>query len=132
MGIDYRPIVGVGKYFEDEAEAGAWYLQKYSLDEIQAEELEKHGLTDYLYDEDGSLEGTYQNGYTADGYYLYIPIESGSVSAAITGLQVAAKIWYEKFGEEPEFITDICVARYSSVLLFVPFPPPFLSGPGYI
>ena len=109
MGIDYRPIVGVGKYFETEAEAGEWYVQKCEVSQKVMENLERYGLSDFLDSENSLFIGSWVNSYSAEGYYIYIPIESGSAAAAISGIQVAARAWHEKFGEDAEFITDISI-----------------------
>lgn len=105
MGTEYCPIVGVGKFFDSEQDAVNWYAEKAGLSEEQLDDIEEYGLEECLED----LNASWQNHYTAEGYYLFIPIDSPVASVALADMREAIRDWFDRFGEEPSFIADVMV-----------------------
>ena len=84
MGICYSPVLYLGKSFEDDYEARAFYEQYYKLSEDDKEVIDEDGFGEYMYGHE-ELSGTMLNYYQGYGFLLGIDLSLGIASHRFIG-----------------------------------------------
>lgn len=109
MGIDYNPMLYVGKQFDDETEAIAFLDSHHFLNDEDKEQVEYSGLSDFLA-KDKLLQGDFIDAMSGYGYVLGYDL-SKCVFEPETYLAVykeSVREWYELFDDvKPDIIHEV-------------------------
>jgi hypothetical protein len=105
MGVSYRPLLAVGKWFEDESEAKEYYEDK--VEKIPENEDYEETLGDYLYDKKGDLQGTWLDHYSPYGYVLGYKVSLQPYESLAERIQGLQKKFKDVFGEDAEVHSEV-------------------------
>lgn len=103
MGVDYGPVLFVGRQFKREEEVQEFYEKFFELSEEDKNYIEDESFSEFCSDLPNSLSVVCLNRYSGYGFvfgidiggYIRMPEEFGNaVNSAISK-------WKELFGEEP-------------------------------
>lgn len=111
MGVDYRPILAIGKLFDDEREALEFLKDNLDISAGDLEEIEKDGLEEYCLGANTfRVEGGRLNNYCSCNYGFWIGTELSPRSEDFSHqLYEAVGWWRETFESEPETIYTVVV-----------------------
>lgn len=112
MGVDYSPVLYIGKQFEDQREAREFYERFFELSEEDREYIEQESFSEFCYGLDNGLTGKVLNCYNGYGFVLGIDlgryVRKPEEFAEAT--KKAVDKWKELFGEEKcEVVYTVCV-----------------------
>lgn len=102
MGVDYSPVLFVGKQFEDQREAQEFYEKFFELSDEDKEYIEQENFQEFCYGLDNGLSGVTLNCYNGWGFVFGINLgkhvrEPNKFAEAT---QNAVNKWKDLFGEE--------------------------------
>ena len=100
MGTSYRPVLYLGKYFEDDNEAKEFYEQFYKLSEEDQEVIEEDGFGEYMYEHE-ELSGTMLNYCQGYGFLLGIELSRPNPLTFADDYIKAILTWKKYFKDEP-------------------------------
>jgi len=110
MGIDYSPLLYLGKQFDDQSEAKEFYEEYIKLSEYEQLEIEDDGFGEFIYNHEelsGSLLN-YCNGY---GFIFGINLSHPDPLTFADKYVKAIATWKKYFKDEPyELIHEVCVS----------------------
>lgn len=109
MGVDYSPILAVGKIFKSEIEAENFFCTKIELTEEQIEEIDCEGFVNFLqsYHEYFPTAGVFSV-YTPDPYvWVGFEIDDSTIDKFIESTKYGLNSWRQLFGEEPKIINEV-------------------------
>lgn len=113
MGINYNPILYLGRVFESEEDALAFYQKYFKLSEDQLEDIALEGFGEWVYDHP-TLSFTRTSYYTDNcDYILGFDLKSSIHTPEMFPAAVYHRMleWKDKFGDEPyNIIHDVCVS----------------------
>lgn|SRR5574343_1002207 len=103
MGVSYRPVLYVGKEFEDQNEAKDFYSKFYDYTEEDIEYIEEESFSEFCYSLENGLSGEILNCYNGYGFVFGIDIGSSVRQPDLFNSKVQDAIakWEELFGNEP-------------------------------
>jgi len=106
MGVDYSPVLYVGKEFGDSSEAQDFYEQFFALSESDYEYIEDNGFSEFCCNLKNGLSGETLNCYSGYGFVLGIDIGSSVRNHECFAESVGDAIikWEELFKDEPFYI----------------------------
>jgi len=103
MGVDYSPVLYVGKEFEDQNEAKEFYSKFYNYTEEDEEYIEQENFQEWCSGLDNGLSGEILNCFNGYGFVFGIDIGSSVRQPDLfnSKVQDAISEWEELFGNEP-------------------------------
>lgn len=110
MGIDYSPVLYLGKQFESQYEAKEFYEQHFKLSDKEIEFIEEDGFSEFMYSHK-ELSGTPLNCYSGYGFVLGIDLSYPDPLTFADNYVKAINMWKKSFGDEPyDLIHEVCVS----------------------
>ena len=112
MGVDYYPVLYVGKEFGSQYEARDFYERFFELSEEDAKYIEEENFQEFCSGLDNGLSGEVLNCYNDYGFVLGIDIGSSVRNPDLfsSKVQEAISKWKELFGNEPfDIVHTVCV-----------------------
>lgn len=102
MGVDYSPILYIGKQFEDQKEARDFYERFFELSDEDKAYIEQESFSEFCYSLDNGLTGDVLNCYNGYGFVLGINLGRyvGEPNKFAEATQNAISKWKEIFGKE--------------------------------
>lgn len=103
MGVDYSPILYIGKKFENQDEAREFYERFFKLSEEDENYIEEESFSEFCSGLDNDLSGEVLNYYNGYGFVFGINIGSSVRNPDLfnSKVQDATTKWEELFGKEP-------------------------------
>lgn len=103
MGVNYSPVLYVGKQFENEYEAKEFYSKFYDYTEEDLEYIEEENFQEWCSGLYNGLSGEILNHYNGYGFVFGIDIGSSVRQPDLFNIEVQDAItkWKGLFGNEP-------------------------------
>jgi len=103
MGIDYTPLLYVGKEFEDSREAEEFLRDNIGFIDEEEREIDEDGLSEFLYNDNRfNLDGDILNYYTDfGGFVLGVELKPRPVDTFAKRVEEAFATWNNLFPKHP-------------------------------
>ena len=100
MGVDYKPVLGIGKEFGESYEVVDFLAKHRLIYDKDTEAIEADGIEEFMNNHRSGLSVEGLNAYTGYGYFVGFPFYVQDVSGIQEKLDKTLESWYKVFPDE--------------------------------